>query len=511
MALLAVAACSGGLEDDRAIGADVPDTADAAVGESGESAESGVRAEAGGAGVTTTVPDERDVLRAPAATASDRCRPDLVTRSSATDDPLTLTVWHTIGNDVADVFVDLLDRFQTDHPGIELVIEDLGGLSQIETAFTTAATGELPDLIMGQADAIRSFADSGRFVPPAACTGGDVPEVLSDLLPVVAGTYTVGNDLVAVPFLVSTPVLVFDTSTFRAAGLDPDRPPSTPDELADAARALVSSGVAPRGLAMYDRAASWLVEQWAAREGRPLLEPANGHGSAGGEDLRAVFGGPDDVAALTWLRELADGGLVNWLGLNESGVEDLFALVDPTAPAGMTLHTSAAIGDLTRLLADPDTPFPDAGLGIGALPGPGRGALVGGNNWWIVDDGDPVRAGAAWLLAEWLASPDQQALLTTLTGYAPATAATASHPDVVAHWAADPNFAVPYRQLTESGSTPGHLGMQAGPRVAVQRLLEIAAAAVVTESADPVVALDRARERADELLALYAATPAGAD
>jgi len=122
---------------------------------------------------------------------------------------------------------------------------------------------------------------------------------------------------------------------------------------------------------MYERSASWMVEQCAARAGRAILEPANGHDSVDGADLRAVFGAQDDVAALTWLQGMADEGSIRWLGLNESGLD--------------------------------------------------------------------------------------------------------------------------------------------GPRIAVQRWLRIAAAEVVDKGDDPAAALDRARVRADELLARYAAAPAGPD
>ena len=79
-------------------------------------------------------------------------------------------------------------------------------------------------------------------------------------------------------------------------GLDPDDPPTTFDELESVVRQLRDSGAAATGMVLYDRAASWLVEQAAAQEGRLLVEPANGREGTSVTDL--VFDTPEAVATL---------------------------------------------------------------------------------------------------------------------------------------------------------------------------------------------------------------------
>lgn len=458
------------------------------------------------------------------AAGSRRCRPDLVPgpptaaeRDATTaepggagaptdaDSPITVRVWHTIGNDLESVLEAMFRRFDQLHDGISVESTRFETYDAALRAFASADPDDAPDLLLGQADGTGALAASERFVPPFECADGERPEALRDLLPVIERTFAIDGRYVAVPFLISTPVLVYDRTRWAAAGLDPDRPPTSAEALESAARALVTSGVAPGGLVLYDRSASWFLEQWAAREGRLLVTPDNGHDpSVDPADRRAAFETPEAAAALDWLKRVHDDGLIRWIGLNPMGIDDLFQLVDPNDPAGMTLHTSAATGDLTRLLSAPDTPFPDAELGIGPLPGPGRGSLVGGNAWWLTDTGDPARIGAAWTVAEWFVRPDQMATLTNTSGYVPLSERAAEHPSVVSWWRQEPNFAVGFEQLVASGSSPAAAGMRLGPRVELQRVLELAAVDVVADHLPVADVLADANERADALLALYA-------
>jgi ABC-type glycerol-3-phosphate transport system substrate-binding protein len=93
-------------------------------------------------------------------------------------------------------------------------------------------------------DDTRRLADSGQTIAPGDC----LRQALPDVLPSVAAAWSVDGVVRAVPFAVSTPVLVYDRPMFAAAGLDPERPPATLPEVRAAAEQLVDRGVAPTGL-----------------------------------------------------------------------------------------------------------------------------------------------------------------------------------------------------------------------------------------------------------------------
>ena len=64
---------------------------------------------------------------------------------------------------------------------------------------------------------------------------------------VISSYYTVEGKQYAMPFNVSTPMLYYNKDVFEAAGLDPETPPTTYDEVLEDAKKIVESGAAPVG------------------------------------------------------------------------------------------------------------------------------------------------------------------------------------------------------------------------------------------------------------------------
>ena len=182
-----------------------------------------------------------------------------------------------LDGDVESFFDDVVATFETEHPGITVEVTPFdGSYSDALEQLAALDPDDRPDVFMGSSSSVRLQYDSGLFVAPSECTDGDTPDALRDLLPVIEQTYIVDGSLVAAPYNVSTAVMMYDRNRWRAAGLDPDDPPATFDELEVVVRRLRDSGAAATGMVLYDRSASWLVEQAAAQDGRLLVEPVNG-------------------------------------------------------------------------------------------------------------------------------------------------------------------------------------------------------------------------------------------
>ena len=64
------------------------------------------------------------------------------------------------------------------------------------------------------------------------------------------------------PFNVSNPILYYDKNAFRAAGLDPEKPPTTLDEVKADAQKIKDAGYETGfGLKLNP----WYLEQWSAK------------------------------------------------------------------------------------------------------------------------------------------------------------------------------------------------------------------------------------------------------
>jgi sn-glycerol 3-phosphate transport system substrate-binding protein len=424
----------------------------------------------------------------------------------------SVTVWHSLGGDQTfEVFDDLVAEFRDLHPNIDVDVVLVEGYASALRLIRDTDPADFPDLFMASVDTARLLAESGAFVPPSACWGVE-PAVLDDLLPVIRGTVTIDGVLWAYPFNISAPVLIYDKTLLTDAGVADRPPPATPAELGELVAAIASAGEAPAGLALYDRSASWLVEQWAVDHGHVLVEPANGVLGHPIDDLR--FATDEAVEALEWARDLYDAGLVSWVSDNQSGLDDLLKLIDLNDRAAFTLHTSAAIGDLVWLVYEMGLDdLEGAELGVAPLPTPTGdvGTLAGGGALWLLDQGDPVTLSAAAHFAEFLMEPSSQASFAAATGYVAATEAAAAHPITVARWEEFPQFSVAHRQLAGQGMAPSQVGMQIGPRVQVQRVLENAAKDVIVNGVNARTALEAAERNALDIVRQYELGAPGPD
>jgi sn-glycerol 3-phosphate transport system substrate-binding protein len=337
-------------------------------------------------------------------------------------------------------------------------------------------------------EATRLIADSGQTVAPGRCLAGSVP----DLLPVIEADWSVDGVMQAVPFAVSTPVLIYNRRAFRDAGLDPDRPPRTLDELRSASERLVGSGTVPKGL-VFDTSASgaagWFVEQWNVQADVMTLAPDDGHH---GLADRAVWHEGPAVRHLSWLRKMVDDGLAEPVGSN--GLESLGAVIGDPPRAAMTLSTSGSLD-----LVSDAKPSPGFELGVAPLPGPGRGSLPGGGAIWMPAGRSGPETQAAWSLAAFLASPAVQSTWAAATGYAPISQTAPELEPLRSAWLWRPQLRVAYDALLDRGRSTG---MSVGPEREIKQLFADALVAVL-DGAFPIVALREAAAEADRLIRAY--------
>ena len=212
----------------------------------------------------------------------------------------TIVVWEVLGGvAVGESFARLVDQFHAEQTSIRIERRNFEGGSE-EMLETLAATdpAEWPDIVIAQPQALRRLIDSGRIVPPSVC--GDVEQTMGPMLPVVRGAFSFDDQLRAVPFGISTPILLFDAAEFRAAGLDPASPPRTLEDLASASRQIVDSQASPYGLVVYDWFGNFLINQGAAQRGDVVVQPDNGRSNGPATvdfQMEIVGGGWDDYLA----------------------------------------------------------------------------------------------------------------------------------------------------------------------------------------------------------------------
>ncbi len=98
---------------------------------------------------------------------------------------------------------------------------------------------------------------------------------VDDFLSNVTSFFTIDDTLTSMPFNNSNAILYYNRSAFKEAGLDPDSPPTTLEEVRSYSQTLVDEGVTEAGLTWPNHV--WFVEHFYSVDGQTLLDAENGH------------------------------------------------------------------------------------------------------------------------------------------------------------------------------------------------------------------------------------------
>jgi ABC-type glycerol-3-phosphate transport system substrate-binding protein len=164
---------------------------------------------------------------------------------------LRLMTHNTLEKPAGDYFRQMIAAFEQENPDITIQIEEVPN-ADILTKLTAYAEGnDLPDVIDGQFG-LASFINLDAALD---ITDRVEAEGLRDsFIPVAlqAGIDGEGR-ILGLPFYTGTDALYYRTDHFEEAGLDPNAPPKTWQELADTAKALTNPRAGRYGFGMYGK------------------------------------------------------------------------------------------------------------------------------------------------------------------------------------------------------------------------------------------------------------------
>ncbi len=353
--------------------------------------------------------------------------------------PVDITYWHAMTRANETELKKLTSDFNAQQHDVHVSLSAAASYPDNFTRFKAGlSTGALPDLIQDEDSTTQAMIDSRSVLPAASCLAADHAST-ADIFPRVVAYYSVKGVLWPMPFNDSNPVLYYNKKIFRRAGLDPNKPPTTFEEVQADSRQIVQSHAASYGIALKTDA--WPFEHWLSKAGHTLVDHGNGR------DERATKVTFDDATGLsifTWLNDMVSSKLALSTGTSEL---DHYLAVG-TGRAAMTIDTSAALGTIAQLFAAGQ--YHNVELGVGPMPGPTSpqgGVLVGGAANYIVSRSAPEKQAAAYEFAKFLASAKVQSEWAAATGYVPISRSAASLSPLAEQYRTKPEYKVAYDQL----------------------------------------------------------------
>ncbi len=413
--------------------------------------------------------------------------------------PVQITMWHSLPRANETALQKLADQFNASQSDVKVnLVSQVSYDDTFQKYKAGLSSGDLPDLVMLQETDQQQMIDTTTVLPSGTCAKADKFS-FSDFLPRVVSYYTVKKQMYAMPFNVSGPVLYYNKKSFTAAGLDPNKPPTSLAELqADAVKIKATNAVSKAPLGF--KTDPGFFEHMLAIGGSNFVNNDNGRKARA---TKTVFNNKTGLQIFTVLGQMAKAGLAVSNSDSGSGAfDDLVGIGN--GQFAMAIDTSASLGTISQVLASGQYPNVDLGVApmIGATPKKG-GVLVSGGALYMVNKSKPEQQAAAWKFLKYLDDPAQQTTWAIDTGYIPIRKAAAATPTMQDYWTKNPTYKVAYDQLLGGPNTVATSGSVIGDYTGVRDVMRDAMNSMFLQNKDPKSALKDAASTADSTMADY--------
>ncbi len=328
------------------------------------------------------------------------------TSTEQADSVTEVTIWHYWDGTNADAFDAMVDEYNAAHTDVKISASNVPNADFLTKLRASATSHTLPDIAIGdliwvpQIEQMGGLADLSETLPSS---------VLEDINPALTSFGNINGAQVSVPVSANNLAYMYNKTLFTEAGLDPETPPETWEELLETGRIVLEKTGKP-GYDLYTQAGdsgegltwNFQVNLWQA--GGEFLNADN---------TAAAFNTPEGAEALQFWVDLIDSGVspyAKW-GEFEKG------------QGGSAQEGSWMVGIWA---ADP--PF-DFGVASAPYPADGVPATnLGGEQAMVFDNSEEETAAASAFLA-WFLETEQVTSWSEQTGMLPVLNSVATGAD----------------------------------------------------------------------------------
>lgn len=392
-----------------------------------------------------------------------------------------------VGGDAAATIQGLTDAYMAENPDVTINAVYTGSYADTTTrAITAARGGNPPQLAILLSVDMFTMIDEDIVLPwDDFLTQEEIDTWIGGFYPSFMRNSQTDGKTWGIPFQRSTPVLYWNKDAFAAAGLDPETPPATWDEMVEFGQALTlrddAGAVTQWGVRIPSSGfPSWLFTGLVASAGQDGL--ANDAGTEVYFNTPEVIGALDYLVALANEHEIMEPGILDWGATPRAFLDGNAAMIWTTT------------GNLTNIRTNATFPF-----GVAMLPANVRpGAPTGGGNFYLFQGSSDEQTRTAIDFVQWATAPEQAADWSIATGYVAPREDTWETERMMAYAQEVPGALVARAQLAYA--VP-ELSTFEGPRI-TQIINDNIAAAIVGDKS-PAQAMADAQAAADAILAAY--------
>jgi sn-glycerol 3-phosphate transport system substrate-binding protein len=371
--------------------------------------------------------------------------------------------WHSMSGQLGEWVGGLAKGFNDSQKDYKVVPVFKGTYPEsFAAAIAAFRAGNAPHILqVFEVGTASMMASKGAIVPVnEVMKQGGVKFDSSLYVPAVAGYYTAPNgQMLSLPFNSSTTVLHYNKDAFKAAGLDPEKPPKTWPELISTAAKLKASGHKCPFTTSWQ---SWTqLESFSAWHNVEFATKRNGFN---GNDARLNITTPLHVRHIENLANMAQQGLYVYKGRGPAA-DGVFQ----AGECAMYTGSSAAYGGIKRNLK--------AQAGISTLPyypdvpGAPQNTVIGGASLWAMSGKKPAEYKGVALFYQYLSAPEVQAKSHQDTGYLPITTSAFEMTEKSGFYKQNPGTDVSVTQMIRK-TTDKSRGIRLGNFVQIRTILD---------------------------------------
>ena len=315
------------------------------------------------------------------------------------DTELTMYYPIAVGGALTEVVDSIVADFEAENPDIKVNAIYSGNYDDTRVrALSALNSGDPAQLaVMFSIDAY-DLIEQDLILPfNDLVSGSDGANWLNSFYPALMANGNIEGKTWGIPFQRSTIVAYYNKDMFRAAGLDPESPPTSWDELISMGKALTKDGA--YGIMIPSTGYPyWMFQALAIQNGKEVMS---------NDGLTTYFDDPTVVETLEFWKSLSSEhgvmpeGTVEWGTLRQAFLE------------GQTAMMWHSTGNLTAVKKNASFDF-----GVAELPANVRkGSPTGGGNFYIFKDTSAEEQAAALKLIQFMTSAEQAAAWSIATGY----------------------------------------------------------------------------------------------
>ena len=399
--------------------------------------------------------------------------------------------WHSMGGALGEWVNDLAKNFNASQDKYKVVPTFKGSYPESMTAAIAAfRAGNAPDILqVYEVGTATMMAAKGAIKPVGeVMTEGGAKFDTKAYIPAVAGYYTAPNgQMLSFPFNSSTTIFYYNKDAFKAAGLDPEKAPTTWPEVTLAAAKLKASG---HKCPFTTSWVSWTqLESFSTWHNTLFATQNNGFG---GPSARLAFNSPLHVRHFENLANMSKQGLFVYKGRANAA--------DVSFPSGECAMMTGSSGLYARVSKEAKFAY-----GIAQLPyypdvaGAPQNTVIGGASLWAMAGKKPVEYKGVAAFFNYLSTPEVQSASHKRTGYLPITMAAFELTEKSGFYKQNPGTDVAVSQMIRK-TTDKSRGVRLGNFNQIRTIIDEETEQIWSGKKTAKEALETAIKRGDEQL-----------